>query len=96
MLSGSADGSIAIHDLQDVSTETHVNGVSYAQTYKMVCSVSSGNRNAHRASIETVQWFPLDTGIFTSSGTDRTLKVWDANRLKVIITSDLIQLVMNL
>ncbi|XP_005097119.1 DNA excision repair protein ERCC-8 [Aplysia californica] len=82
LLSGSADGSIAIHDLEKVTDEPHVNGVLDAKTYKLVCSVSSGNRSAHRASIETVQWFPLDTGIFTSSGTDRTLKVWDANRLK--------------
>ena len=88
MLSGSVDGSIAIHDLENVTDEIQNRKVGLPggleQTYKLVCSVSSGNRNAHRASIETVQWFPLDTGIFTSSGTDRTLKIWDANRLKVI------------
>uniref|UniRef100_A0A2C9KEL2 DNA excision repair protein ERCC-8 n=1 Tax=Biomphalaria glabrata TaxID=6526 RepID=A0A2C9KEL2_BIOGL len=79
LLSGGADGTIAIHDLENL---TDIDEINHSRTYKLVCSVSPGNRNAHKRSIETVQWYPLDTGIFTSSGTDRLLKIWDTNTLK--------------
>ena len=35
--------------------------------------------------METVQWYPHDTGMFTSSSFDKTLKVWDTNTLQVSI-----------
>ncbi|KAG0412563.1 hypothetical protein HPB47_010285 [Ixodes persulcatus] len=38
---------------------------------------------AHRFAVSTVQWYPCDTGLFTSSGMDSELRVWDANALKV-------------
>ncbi|GFS15024.1 DNA excision repair protein ERCC-8 [Elysia marginata] len=82
LLSGCSDGSIAVHDLQQLYEDEHNSGALDTLTYKLVCTVSAGNRNAHKRSIETVQWYPLDTGIFTSSGTDRILKIWDANRLQ--------------
>lgn len=34
-------------------------------------------------SVETVQWYPFDNGLFTSSGGDKVLKVWDSNLLVV-------------
>lgn len=34
-------------------------------------------------SVETVQWYPWDNGLFTTSGGDKILKIWDANRLEV-------------
>lgn len=37
----------------------------------------------HRYSVETVQWYPHDTGMFTSSSFDKTLKIWDTNTLQV-------------
>ncbi|BFY99251.1 hypothetical protein BsWGS_02291 [Bradybaena similaris] len=82
LLSGGSDGSLAVHDLQDLRDDEHNNGLLSSKNYKLLCSISAGNRNAHKRSIETVQWYPLDTGIFTSSGTDRVLKIWDANLLK--------------
>lgn len=33
--------------------------------------------------METVQWYPHDTGMFTSSSFDKTLKIWDTNTLQV-------------
>ncbi|KAH9515415.1 DNA excision repair protein ERCC-8 [Bulinus truncatus] len=82
LLSGGSDGTIAIHDLEDLKESELNNGLFDSRTYRLVCSVSPGNRDAHKRSIETVQWYPLDTGIFTSSGTDRLLKIWDANILR--------------
>lgn len=39
--------------------------------------------DVHKYSVETVQWYPHDTGMFTSSSFDKTLKVWDTNTLQV-------------
>ena len=49
-----------------------------------MCNVSH-NRGTHKHSVETVQWYPMDTGLFTSSGADQQLKIWDTNRLKVFV-----------
>ncbi len=41
------------------------------------------NRHVHKFSVETVQWYPYDTGMFVSSSFDKTMKVWDTETLKV-------------
>ena len=33
--------------------------------------------------VSVVQWFPHDTGIFTTTSGDRYLKIWDTNDLLV-------------
>uniref|UniRef100_A0A8C0FTN6 DNA excision repair protein ERCC-8 n=1 Tax=Bubo bubo TaxID=30461 RepID=A0A8C0FTN6_BUBBB len=40
----------------------------------------------HKFSVETVQWYPHDTGMFTSSSFDKTLKIWDTNVLQPVDT----------
>ena len=79
LLSGAANGVIAIHDL-DVIPPT-VDTLSY--TYPVVCSVAIDSDFRHRGSVETAQWYPFDTGMFVSSGTDKLVKVWDTNVLRV-------------
>ena len=76
LLSGGADGSIAIHDL-------HVSSGTPQGTYPKICLIDKTNKDAHKFSVETVQWYPLDTGMFISSGADKSLLVWDTNSLKV-------------
>lgn len=39
--------------------------------------------NHHQACITSLQWYPADTGMFLSSSTDGTVKVWDTNECKV-------------
>ncbi len=41
------------------------------------------NQHVHKFSVETVQWYPYDTGMFVSSSFDKTMKVWDTETLKV-------------
>lgn len=41
------------------------------------------SRYVHKFSVETVQWYPYDTGMFVSSSFDKTMKVWDTETLKV-------------
>ncbi|XP_023658857.1 DNA excision repair protein ERCC-8 [Paramormyrops kingsleyae] len=75
MLSGGADGVIVIYDL-----ENHSRKPQY--TCKSVCTVGRSSRHVHKFSVETVQWYPHDTGMFVSSSFDKTMKVWDTETLK--------------
>lgn len=42
------------------------------------------SQHVHKFSVETVQWYPYDTGMFVSSSFDKTMKVWDTETLKVV------------
>lgn len=75
LLAGGADGFIVIYDTFNTTGQTKY-------TCPAVGTVALNNRHRHKFSVETVLWYPLDTGIFTSSGTDKLLKIWDTNRLK--------------
>ncbi|XP_050016395.1 DNA excision repair protein ERCC-8 isoform X2 [Alexandromys fortis] len=75
MLSGGSDGVIVLYDLENASKQPYY-------TCKAVCSVGRSHPDVHKYSVETVQWYPHDTGMFTSSSFDKTLKVWDTNTLQ--------------
>lgn len=75
MLSGGADGVIAIYDLENFSGKPQY-------TCKAVCTVGRSSQYVHKFSVETVQWYPYDTGMFVSSAFDKTMKVWDTETLK--------------
>ena len=79
LLSGAANGLIAVHDLQAVPTAADI----IQRTYPAVCRTDADNTCRHRGSVETVQWYPVDTGMFVSSGNDTYVKVWDTNVLRV-------------
>uniref|UniRef100_A0A803T661 ERCC excision repair 8, CSA ubiquitin ligase complex subunit n=1 Tax=Anolis carolinensis TaxID=28377 RepID=A0A803T661_ANOCA len=76
MLSGGSDGVIVLYDLQNLSRNS-------CYTCKAVCTVGRSHPDVHKFSVETVQWYPHDTGMFTSSSFDKTLKIWDTNTLQV-------------
>ncbi|XP_006047022.1 DNA excision repair protein ERCC-8 isoform X3 [Bos indicus] len=76
MLSGGSDGVIVLYDLENSSRQPYY-------TCKAVCSVGRSHPDVHKYSVETVQWYPHDTGMFTSSSFDKTLKVWDTNTLQI-------------
>ncbi|XP_075382516.1 DNA excision repair protein ERCC-8 isoform X2 [Mycteria americana] len=75
MLSGGSDGVIVLYDLENLSGNP-------IYTCKALCSVGRSHPDVHRFSVETVQWYPHDTGMFTSSSFDKTLKIWDTNTLQ--------------
>lgn len=75
MLSGGADGVIVVYDLENLSG-------SQEYTCKAVRTVGRSSRHVHKFSVETVQWYPYDTGMFVSSSFDKTMKVWDTETLK--------------
>lgn len=74
LLSGGGDGTIAIHDVHNTSGTPQF-------TYPSVSKIGHGNRNCHKYAVTTVQWYPVDTGLFLSSSVDKSLRVWDANSL---------------
>ncbi|KAM8866741.1 DNA excision repair protein ERCC-8 [Synchiropus picturatus] len=82
MLSGGADGVIVIYDLENYSGKPNY-------TCKSICTVGRSNRHVHKFSVETVQWYPYDTGMFVSSSFDKTMKVWDTETLKPAEVFDL-------
>lgn len=47
---------------------------------------TSGRRRGHKSAVTRVQWYQWDTGMFLSSSTDRTVKVWDVESLKPAIS----------
>ncbi|NWZ62211.1 ERCC8 protein, partial [Acrocephalus arundinaceus] len=75
MLSGRSDGVIVLYDLENLTRKP-----SY--TCKALFSVGRSHPDVHKFSVETVQWYPHDTGMFTSSSFDKTLKIWDTNTLQ--------------
>lgn len=75
MLSGGSDGVIVIYDLENNSRKLQY-------TCRAVCTVGRSSRHVHKFSVETVQWYPHDTGMFVSSSFDKTMKVWDTETLK--------------
>ncbi|XP_074185013.1 DNA excision repair protein ERCC-8 isoform X3 [Rhinolophus sinicus] len=50
--------------------------------YQLHSFIIENHPDVHKYSVETVQWYPHDTGMFTSSSFDKTLKVWDTNTLQ--------------
>ena len=76
LLSGTANSGVVIHDLHNVT------GLPTCK-FQCVAQIDRETRNAHKFSVETVQWYPLDTGMFITSGTDKIMKIWDANHLEV-------------
>ena len=77
LLSGGIAGQIYVHDTFDQSEGS----------LQVVARIPQATRYAHKYSVETVQWFPIDTGTFTSSSMDKTLKLWDTNRLKPVFVA---------
>ncbi|XP_026526304.1 DNA excision repair protein ERCC-8 [Notechis scutatus] len=75
MLSGGSDGTIVLYDLENFNRTP-------CYTCKVICSVGRNHPGVHKYSVETVQWYPHDTGMFTSSSFDKTLKIWDTNTLQ--------------
>lgn len=73
LLAAGSKGNILIYDLDRPSDEKA----------KVIVEIERSFYGAHKFSVECVQWFPGDTGMFLSSSTDQTLKCWDANTLMV-------------
>lgn len=77
LLCGSCNGILSIVDLEMPLPANSALPVEHSV-------VSSNNRLDHRFLITKCQWYPQDTSMFLSSSMDRTVKLWDANNMKVV------------
>lgn len=77
LLSGCSDGSVYIHDVNNLTGRPQY-------TAKCICKVVKNSDYTHRYSVECVSWYGEDSALFITSGTDKTLKIWDANYQKSI------------
>ncbi|KAK6621675.1 hypothetical protein RUM44_001482 [Polyplax serrata] len=77
LLSGCSDGSIYIHDINNLTGRPQF-------TAKCIYKVVKNSDYTHRYSVECVSWYGDDSALFVTSGTDKQLKIWDANSMKSI------------
>ena len=74
LLSADSKGAIGIHDLGTIDQAPR----------KVLAKVDRELASSHKLSVETVSWYPHDTGLFVSSSVDGTVKVWDTNALECV------------
>lgn len=56
---------------------------------EVLCSLNKDWPGNHTQAIHSVDWYPIDNGIFVSGSQDRTVKVWDSNALECVLSLDM-------
>ncbi|KAI9500251.1 WD40-repeat-containing domain protein [Coemansia spiralis] len=82
LLSAGADTSIQLFDL-----EAHKQTAQCLRQITPLSHVASGS--GHTRSIANIEWYPVDTGIFSTSSFDNTLRIWDTNTMAEACQFDL-------
>jgi len=77
LLSVGVDTMLVLYDTRDPLNNT-------APGPRVVKPLIRRWKNRHEFAITCVQWYPFDTGLFITSGSDGCVKVWDTNEQKVI------------
>lgn len=81
LLLGSIDASISIADTSLIARRTSLTPTSDTEKLPIVATTPA---LSHRFAVSCVQWYPEDTGIFSSSSTDGAVKIWDTNNMRVV------------
>lgn len=76
LLSGGADGSIRVYDLN--SKGRIVDG----ERQSLAPLTAVPQEYGHKFGVSSIHWWPFDSGLFVSSSFDGTVKVWDPNTLE--------------
>lgn len=82
LLSGAADASVAVYDIQRAS-DHHGNG--WIAKHSPTFVVDKRHENGHKYAISTAIWYPIDTGLFITGSYDHHVNVWDTNTTQVIM-----------
>jgi DNA excision repair protein ERCC-8 len=80
LLSGGADGGVCVWDLDQLSEAT--------TPLEPVATVPNGPQS-HKFGISSIIYYPSDPGLFVTASYDKSVKVWDANEMKIAFTFNL-------
>nr|CAB3243396.1 CKN1 Cockayne syndrome 1 homolog [Phallusia mammillata] len=81
LISTGSSKKISIHDTWNLYRKEDLNSHSLPQV-ACVGSQERHKRYMHKNTVNFVQWYPRDTGLFVTSSLDGTIKIWDTNKLK--------------
>jgi DNA excision repair protein ERCC-8 len=87
LLSGGADGSIKIWDLESCGNPNKIHTFRPAGTIRRVTSDEPGRGHSH--GITHLAFYPFDAEAFLSSSFDKTLKLWSTQRAALSAEFDL-------
>jgi DNA excision repair protein ERCC-8 len=82
LLSGSADASVAIYDVQRA---TSYEGGGLISKHKSILVVDKQHEQGHKYAISSAIWYPIDTGLFITGSYDHHINVWDTNTTQVVM-----------
>mmetsp|Transcript_22310 Transcript_22310/g.29179 ORF Transcript_22310/g.29179 Transcript_22310/m.29179 type:complete len:465 (-) Transcript_22310:122-1516(-) len=80
VLTASADRQIALYDMaenlgQGIQNQPALPGAGGPQKMKPVFR----RRKASKATVSSIEWYPIDTGLFVTSSMDGFVQIWDTN-----------------
>ncbi|CAM9305104.1 unnamed protein product [Chrysoparadoxa australica] len=97
LLVGGADATVSLFDLEgtasvdggeDSTQALGGKGKHMARTESISRSLQgteAARGQGHCYSVSSVQWYPVDTGLFVSAAMDGVTKVWDTNHMEVVL-----------
>lgn len=88
LLAGAANGSVGAYDTQQ---ETSFDPVLNISKHEALFTVDKSIPQGHRFSVSSVQWYPIDTGLFVTGSFDKNINLWDTNTLQVHLLSTYFQ-----
>lgn len=84
LLAGASDGSVGVYDtLQSTSFDS----ASRTYQHNALFTVDKSAPLGHKYAVSSVQWYPVDTGLFVSGSFDHYINLWDTNTLQAFIPS---------
>ncbi|XP_043688041.1 WD repeat-containing protein ATCSA-1-like isoform X1 [Telopea speciosissima] len=81
LLSGAADGSAAVYDVQ---CSTDYEGGGLIAKHKCILFVDKQHEHGHQYAVSSAIWYPVDTGLFITGSFDHHINVWDTNSMQVV------------
>ncbi len=80
LLAGASDGSVGVYDTQKATT---FDSITHTAKHEALFTVDKSVPQGHMYSVSSVQWYPVDTGLFVTGSFDNNINLWDTNTLQV-------------
>ena len=81
LLAGCGDGTVSLSDVRKAAEAHRRPGLAALPLAPGPEQATS----AHAKSVVSVQWYPVDSGLFVSAGADGAVKLWDANAFAAVL-----------